>query len=193
MFKNLMIDIETLSKKHNASIISIAAIPFNDDFEISKNIFHCNISLQSCLDNNFVIDENTLEWWLDTNPTLLKQILSLDTIHITAMLINLSQFINDNMHDDFTIWAKGSTFDLAKLTYAYEYFNIYRPWHYRNERCIRTKLHNKNEYSMNVNVNVEEIRKFLSLDNNQILDFHSPIVDCYYQIKLLQALDEQSK
>lgn len=188
MYKNLMIDIETLSKKHNASIISIAAIPFDNEFNISKKIFYQNINLDSCLKQGADIETETLTWWIENNHKLLQQMLTKDTMDIGIALIKLNEFIDINLHNDFFIWAKGTTFDLSKLKYYYEIFKISCPWHYKFERCIRTFLHDKNEYSLNIDLNFTNIRNFFSLDNNIILDNHNPIVDCYYQIKVLDKL-----
>lgn len=65
--KDVMIDIETLSTKSNAAIVSIGAIKFNRHGDLplldAMNQFYVRVSRESCETCGMHVDPQTIEWW----------------------------------------------------------------------------------------------------------------------------------
>ena len=68
----VMIDIETLSTKNNAAILSIGAVKFNIKSGVIDTYYQ-NIDASTAKKFNRDIDKSTLEWWSKQNPEALKR------------------------------------------------------------------------------------------------------------------------
>ena len=56
-------------------------------------------------------------------------------------LFQLACFLeNQGDRDDIKVWGKGPSFDMTILRSAFTRCRIDSPWHYRNERDVRTLL-----------------------------------------------------
>ena len=68
---NVMVDLETLSTKNNATILTIGAIKFNlkdAPGEGEQNTFYMRVNLDSCKELGLDIDKNTEKWWNEQSP-----------------------------------------------------------------------------------------------------------------------------
>jgi hypothetical protein len=140
----VMIDIETLSTKNNACILTIGAIKFNrrngttkslEELTNEKKTFYVRIFRKSCLLLGMDIDVNTIEWW-NTLPEEVRY----DAIYnkenrmeIKQALRQLSEFL---IGVNF-FWSQGS-FDYNVLENAYKVCNMPLPWKYWQLRDSRT-------------------------------------------------------
>ena len=131
-----MIDLETLSTKSNAVILSIGACYFNPYNQTVGDVFHQHIDIQSCLNNGMDISASTLTWWIGQNMKARKTLINgqKDSKHLSNALLNLSNFILG----DCRVWGNGSTFDITILETAYELIHEPPPWKFYNVRDCRT-------------------------------------------------------
>ena len=132
-----MLDIETLSLKPNAQILSIAAIKFNP-FEITTD-FEKNPKLDILLNLDEQIhrdqDEGTLDWWSRQDEKVRDKIFSdLGRLSIDEALTQLTKFCWLVP----TIWANGPQFDICVLNSLYAEYNRGIPWRYNAIRDSRT-------------------------------------------------------
>lgn len=134
-----MVDLETLSTGSNAVICSIAAVPFDPYTGDTGEAFNLSIDIQSCLDKGLQVQGDTIYWWLEKSKEA-QMALFYNRNPLKKVLLSLTAFIAMNMEQDFKIWAKGPSFDLAILANAYRACKINAPWHHSNERCVRTEI-----------------------------------------------------
>ena len=98
MNTEIMIDIETLSTKNNALILTIGVIKFQRGYEIKelKNMetFYTRIDIKSCKNLNMHVDDDTLKWWdKQSEESKYEAFTNPDRLHIKDALIKLSDFL----------------------------------------------------------------------------------------------------
>ncbi len=167
-YNNVMIDLETLGLKPNASVLCIAAVKFSfesDDYEK----FQVNISQKSCDNFGLVKDKETVDWWVSERSDLLKTYFT-NTIPLDSALLDLNDFIGPNAKK-MNIWANGTVFDIGMLEWDYHVTGVACPWRYFNIMDART------------------VYKISGLDFKsypRVGEYHNAIDDCLTQIKALK-------
>lgn len=131
-----MIDIETLSTKSYAAIISIAAVPFCLKTGAIGTPLGLHITLESNEALGLRYDASTIYWWLGQPKDVQDAYLAQDKVSINLALQSLSAMVNK----DTVVWGNGPRFDMGILHNAYERAGLPVPWHYTSERCVRTIL-----------------------------------------------------
>jgi len=132
---DIMIDLETLSTRHDAAIVSIGACYFDIQTGEIGNTFYQTIAMQ---DSQYFghISADTVRWWLTQN----------DEARSAISQPNNQLEINDALSefDKFRLggsklWSNGSSFDLVILRNAYARCLWNKtPWEYWEERDTRT-------------------------------------------------------
>lgn len=169
-----MIDLETLSTKTNAVILSIGIIEFDILTGNMINQLYETIDIQSCLDKGLEIDANTLKWWLSQPDIIRLEINKKGSKSIEIVLTSVSNFLSKNKTiENFFVWGNGSSFDLSILSNAYHKCSLKIPWKFWNERDVRTIV--------SLAPDIKD-----SIKNKGIL--HNPIDDCKYQIEYCSAI-----
>lgn len=149
MSANVMIDIETMGGGCQAAISSIGAVVFVLSRTVSSYVsppdfqFYNNIDLQSCLDYGLQVDGRTVMWWMGREDEA-RRALDIDVKPLPVVLGNLTSFI-DECREIFDtkkmyVWGNGSTFDNVIVNNAYRVCGMERPWHYREDRDMRTYI-----------------------------------------------------
>lgn len=131
---NVMIDLETLSLKRNAAILSIGAVRFNDLSAEIEDEFYMVIDIDSACQNRH-IDPQTLKWWMEQSIEAREEVFGGCTGMVDA-LTSLSNFIKSV--DGTKVWSNGSVFDIVVLEDCYDQYDIHVPWKYNNIRDCRT-------------------------------------------------------
>lgn len=132
---DVMIDLETISTKNNAVILTLGAIKFD---VFSENIFDGlyikpNIEEQSELGRH--IDDETIKWWSGQNNDVKEEAFGDDgRLSVDEFLNQLTKFCW-NQH---RIWAKGPMFDIEILEGLYQTKQKHIPWNFRQIRDVRT-------------------------------------------------------
>jgi DNA polymerase III epsilon subunit-like protein len=129
---NVMLDIETLSKRKTAAIVSIAAVKFTDK-EIIDYIY-ININPLSCKESGLDIQLETLEWW-KTQKVEAWNALKSNRFQLKEALAKFSEWFGPK---SLPIWANAPSFDCTILENAYQTTNLQTPWSFYHERCFRT-------------------------------------------------------
>ena len=178
--KDVMIDIETLSTRPNAAIVSIGAIKFNRNTEVPRledmNQFYVRVSRESCETTGMHVDPATIEWWSKQDRDIRYEALEnpIDRLTIKDALMKLAEWFKGTQY----IWGHGDDFDCVVLSEAYKLCDMKVPWDFWNTRDTRTLF------------DIAGIRNS-DLPAN---DKHHPIHDCYRQIvgvrKALSSLNK---
>jgi len=129
---NVVIDLETLSTKHNPVILSIGAVKLRGREIVSKYI--ATIDIQSCLDVGLQIDGDTLKWWFKQS----KEAREVFENGISSLPAALEAFAAWLRKDDYYIWGYPATSDNIWLESAYDACKLERPWPFWANRCLAT-------------------------------------------------------
>jgi len=163
---HVMIDIETLGRKPGSIILSIAAVEFDLNGNIGETFYeHLNISESA--KKGFILDPNTLKFWLNQDVEVFKEALKSSSMSISDVLMALRNFIRKNTGT--YVWANSPSFDLALLESYYDAYEIPVPWFYTKEMDVRT-----------ISELQPEVRKKIK---EEMGGLHLPIQDCLIQIK----------
>lgn len=171
----VMMDLETLSVRPNATILIIGAIKFNrgetwseqvDEKGLKKlDYFYVRIKLDSCKSIGMHIDPATQKWW-DEQETSVKYeaLANPDRVTISTALRSFSKWFGNNPRTK--IWGNGSSFDCTILGEAYKLCGMEKPWKFWLERDLRT---------------------IMDLGDVRVCDLpqyqkHNALYDCYRQI-----------
>lgn len=175
MLNHLMVDIETLSIKPNATIIQIAAVPFNLDGDMGTgyNVFPSLVEQE-----NRDRDTDTINWWASTEEKriLLASILiKQHKAGVQRIALNLSQLAATHKTD--YVWCKGIDFDLPILQDYFNHFAIDDPFEkvglgFRSRRCARQ-----------LNLVAKDLGCVPSAPRDYSLQEHNALDDCKYQIQ----------
>ena len=134
--QHVMVDLETLSVRPYAAIVSIGAVKFTVEDGI-LDTFYINVDGQSCKDHGLHIDPKTIEWWGKQSPEARKALTDNPQPLIPA-LEEFSNFYGDN--PTTVIWGNGSAFDISILESAYFNTDTPIPWKPWYVQCYRTVL-----------------------------------------------------
>ena len=172
-FNHIMLDLETMGKRSNSVIVSIAAVPFNlETGEISNDVFYERVGFQSCLNLGLKIQASTVLWWMKQNEEARNEI-CYGADDIQTVIEELNDFFS-RLNNNFQIWGNGANFDIGILQDAYHicgYNNL--PWKFRNERDVRTLV------SLAPHIKKQIINTGIS---------HIPVDDCIFQINYCHAI-----
>lgn len=149
--EHVVIDIETLSTKKDALILSIGAVAMEDNgFFCGK--FYMPINMQSCIDRNFSVDADTLKWWMGQDKKA-RNILVKEQENANDIDSALMAFTNwcSGIKEKSTKlhwWGNGSEFDIALLESAFTRcgFSSF-PWKHWEVMSMRV-ISYMNEYLM---------------------------------------------
>lgn len=162
--KDLMIDIETLSTKKNAAVLSIGAVYFNRETGCTGDRFYARISKESALEHG-VYDDDTLEWWGKQSQEARDEAFG-GTLTAYEVACSFRDFIKP----DTKVWGNGSVFDITILESWFDANGVAVPWDFWNVRDVRTIV---DWFDIDV--------KSFTRDGVH----HNAIDDCLYQIKYM--------
>ena len=171
---NIMIDLETASRKENAAILSWAMVPFNmDGTPMEKPAFHKSVSLTSCFLAGMDIERETQEWWMNQDPKAKFCLCSMPGEDIVSVAYDAYTWMEClSVNHDLYIWSRGLDFDMPKIEWCFNRF-VGRPvpYKYSHKMDVRTVL------------------KFMGIDQSQF-EFdgvkHCSIDDCRHDIMMIQ-------
>ena len=132
----VMLDLETLSTRPNAVILSLGAVIF-DPHSLSQP--KAWLSLKFDVDEQIAhgrdVQDDTLAWWSRQSPEVIE--LSMgekDRESVTSALEKFTKFV---LHAD-EIWSQGPVFDIVMLENIYSQYQMHVPWPYWKIRDSRT-------------------------------------------------------
>ena len=133
---HIMVDLETLSTRAHATILSIGAVKFNIQDGI-LDTFYTNIDAKSCKDFGLHVSKSTVEFWAKQKPEALKALM----VDPKPLDFALDEFIKWIGSDEIMIWGNGASFDVTILEEAMSAVGIKKyPWMHWNIMCFRTVM-----------------------------------------------------
>lgn len=137
-YKDIMVDLETLSTASHAAIVSIGAVKFNKDVMGAVNtddVFYAVVNVETALDLGCHVSGGTLSWWMGQSDQARAVFADKRQQPLQKVLADFAAWFD---HDGYNVWGNGSDFDNVILSNAYQMANIPRPWGAFNNRCFRT-------------------------------------------------------
>jgi hypothetical protein len=168
-----MLDLETLSTRHNAAVIQLAAVQFNPVTGETFGMFNKSIGLESLVLIGADISQSTTNWWKSQSQEAKDKVLLnfSDKRNVQEVLEDFALWLRAvGAFNDVTLWGNGPAFDMSKLAATYELLGKEKPWKYSNERCVRTLVALK-----------PDVKTLIQFDGTA----HDAIDDCLHQIKLV--------
>lgn len=136
---DIMLDLETLSTRPDATILTFGACKFNpyrSGQPIDTGIYF-RISVDEQIGLGRHVDDNTVAWWATQAEDVRDEALSEhDRISLEQFTKELNKFIVGARW----IWAQGPVFDIVILENLYRQLGKPAPWQYWQIRDSRTLL-----------------------------------------------------
>lgn len=137
-----MLDLETLSTRPNAVILSIGAVkfdPYTDQIDIDEALeMKIDIDEQTAIGRH--VQDETIDWWARQTKDIRDEVFDpTGRLSLEDFTKNLNKFLVGV--DD--IWCQGPVFDIVILEDLYRQLTKPAPWNYWQIRDSRTlfKVH----------------------------------------------------
>lgn len=166
---HLMLDLETLSTRSDAEVLSIGISPVGCfEYRNSQKSFKfltvkpSEDKVRDVYPNEFYrvlpklgqenrnISESTKLFWLSQPKELTEHLsserlkLKEENVHVKDVLKDLGVYFQKLQFQfapcTFCMWSNGASFDIPILNHLLKEQDLPVPWSYRNERCYRTVL-----------------------------------------------------
>ncbi|OAT46972.1 3'-5' exonuclease [Providencia heimbachae] len=177
-YKHLMVDLETMSNKGNAAIVSIGAVAFEPLTGEIGPTFYQVIDLRSCERAGLHIDADTVLWWMRKSSEARAAIVAEGT-DLSLALSNLCAFSRKNLTDDVQVWGNGVDFDNVILRNAYNATKLEPFWEHWNNRCVRTIV----ELGRNTGIDPKTTLPFVGV-------LHNSLDDAIHQAKYVSIIHQ---
>ncbi|HHD2829080.1 3'-5' exoribonuclease domain-containing protein [Klebsiella quasipneumoniae] len=179
-YVHVMVDLETMGKKHNAPIVAIGAVVFDPATSSIGESFYKVVCLESSVNWGAVIDPSTVIWWLKQSSEARSAIVNDDAIPLQDALLQFREFVSDNVaggSKKAQVWGNGASFDNSILRSSYDCIAEDYPWEYWNDRDVRTMV---------------ELGQAISFDPKTTIPFegsrHNALADAIHQARYVSAI-----
>jgi len=135
---DIMIDLETAGLTPDGAILSIGAVKVGLDQQTLGETFYMNVDMQSCLDKGMHAKGSVFEFWMRQPEEARARLFDPKPVHLHFMLTAFGSWVYRDTGKNIRVWGNGVNFDIGILRSAYEYSNVKVPWHFREERDMRT-------------------------------------------------------
>ncbi|HIE9556584.1 TPA: 3'-5' exoribonuclease domain-containing protein [Klebsiella variicola subsp. variicola] len=179
-YVHVMVDLETMGKKHNAPIVAIGAVVFDPATGSIGESFYKVVCLESSVNWGAVIDPSTVIWWLKQSSEARSAIVNDDAIPLLDALLQFREFVSDNVaggSKKAQVWGNGASFDNSILRSSYDCIAEDYPWEYWNDRDVRT---------------IVELGQAIGFDPKTTIPFegdrHNALADAIHQARYVSAI-----
>lgn len=179
-YVHVMVDLETMGKKHNAPIVAIGAVVFDPATGSIGESFYKVVCLESSVNWGAVIDPSTVIWWLKQSSEARSAIVNDDAIPLQDALLQFREFVSDNVaggSKKAQVWGNGASFDNSILRSSYDCIAEDYPWEYWNDRDVRTMV---------------ELGHAIGFDPKTTIPFegdrHNALADAIHQARYVSAI-----
>ncbi|MHA6304585.1 3'-5' exonuclease [Klebsiella quasipneumoniae] len=179
-YVHVMVDLETMGKKHNAPIVAIGAVVFDPATGSIGESFYKVVCLESSVNWGAVIDPSTVIWWLKQSSEARSAIVNDDAIPLQDALLQFREFVSENVaggSKKAQVWGNGASFDISILRSSYDCIAEDYPWEYWNDRDVRTMV---------------ELGQAISFDPKTTIPFegsrHNALADAIHQARYVSAI-----
>lgn len=133
--KHVSIDIETMGRGTGAAVVALGAVRFNPGTGDLGDEFYAAISLESCLRAGLHVDAETIDWWMGQPEEARAALYPEDRMELREALVGFANWMPSNPKG---VWGNGVGFDNVILRGAFQACRLRCPWHYRDDRDMRT-------------------------------------------------------
>lgn len=172
MTTQVMLDLETMSTSRQASIASIGATKFDENFNIVDR-FYRTVDLKDCKALGLHIDRDTVKWWSEQSKEAMQHLL----IGNIPLKQALEEFAFWYGQDSMPIWSNGADFDIVVVLHAMNITNVQVPWKYWHTRCFRTII-------ALMDIDIKKARDEYQKENPNFV-YHNALADAEFQTWLL--------
>ncbi|GKO68260.1 TPA: 3'-5' exoribonuclease [Klebsiella quasipneumoniae] len=179
-YVHVMVDLETMGKKHNAPIVAIGAVVFDPATGSIGESFYKVVCLESSVNWGAVIDPSTVIWWLKQSSEARSAIVNDDAIPLLDALLQFREFVSDNVaggSKKAQVWGNGASFDNSILRSSYDCIAEDYPWEYWNDRDVGTMV---------------ELGQAIGFDPKTTIPFegdrHNALADAIHQARYVSAI-----
>ena len=168
MKPHVMVDLETLGTGYRPAIFSIGAVEFSiRDFSLIGDPFYIAIDPVNAQECGFSIDAGTVRWWMEQSDQARRAAMcGMESVE------NALRAFAKWLPRESRIWGNGSNFDNRILREAYDLIGIKCPWHYRDDRDLRT---------------FADMHPKVQLERGGV--HHNALDDARFQVQCMQAMD----
>lgn len=139
--QHIVIDLETMSTKPTAAIVSIGAVRLDAGFNLTKDpYFYERVSLESSMDCGLSVDAGTILFWMQQCHAARQAVTAEGSLQLHPAIWKLHAFMTQ-LPGEVHVWGYGPEFDNVVLTNAFNVVGARLPWHYRNNRSLRELRH----------------------------------------------------
>lgn len=131
------------------------------------------------MDGGAVPDPDTIMWWMQQSEEARSAINDKNAaMAISTALIQLVAFIRGNSEPGrVQVWGNGATFDNVIMRASYDRVDIPCPWHFANDRDVRT---------------IVELGRAIGINPRRDIPFegdrHNALADAKHQAKYVSAI-----
>lgn len=195
---DITIDLETCALCPTAAVMSIGAVAWNRNGDVSpfyddrlpggtSAVYDCHIDLRKMFVDGFSFDAETQQWWAKKSREAKDILLSSDVSscceHIDIAVSDFFRWMErvkeESQEQELYLWAQGSDFDIAILRNICKRYNLTIPVSYRNFRDHRTFFLEGSRLICEANDTKFDDEKAYSLvDYDGDTVAHSPVDDC---------------
>lgn len=136
---HFMIDLETMSTKPDAAIISIGIAQFDRGANIVDK-FYTPVSLDSCKTYGLHIEQSTVAWWATQDPSVRAHWEVANPPDLTDALKATQDWLWSRAGNRKNVcpWGNGADFDMPILRNGFNAVGAEEPWMFYNVHCYRT-------------------------------------------------------
>jgi len=133
---DIMLDLETLSTRPNAVILTLGAVKFNPfSLEDPGPGLYIRPDVDEQIARGRHVQDETVEWWMKQAEDVREEALGTDDrLPVEEMYRQLNRFLVGANN----IWAQGPVFDIAILEDLYRQYGWPTPWQFWQIRDSRT-------------------------------------------------------
>lgn len=137
--RDISFDIETLSTRPDAAILSIGAAAFDRATGAIGRTMYVEVKIDDAVDNGHV-DGSTLTWWVSQSDAARALFSRPNKVSLATAMRLVTEFVVREVEDtgEVSPWGNGSTFDITILESAYRRVGLPVPWKFWNVRDMRT-------------------------------------------------------
>lgn len=146
---NVVVDLETMSLRPDAAIVSMAAVPFDPEcgadgaLFLEEGSFYEVVNATTCALHGMRFDMDTVSWWAARSEEEKAELLSLPPLGIGEAMESFHAFLEglkEKYGAELHVWAQGSDFDIPVLKSAYFLVlpGVVLPWSHGGLRDSRT-------------------------------------------------------
>jgi hypothetical protein len=165
-----MLDIETLSTRPEAVILTLGAVkftPFDSDVDTGQGLY-LRIDVDEQLELGRHVQQETVDWWGRQAEEVREEALG---EHERTRLNDVVDQLNRFLVGADDIWCQGPAFDIVILENLYRHLGRPTPWQFWQIRDSRTL------FSVHGDPR-----------NKGATGAHNALIDCYYQARAVQQI-----